>query len=51
MAPLLRISIGIVVERSKANSPWCEFIWRPIAVLGGIPDLIHERSLRAKKKP
>jgi hypothetical protein len=39
MAPLLRISIGIVVERSKANSPWCEFIWRPIAVLGGIPDV------------
>ena len=36
--PLLRIPIGIVVERRKANSPWCEFIWRPIAVFGGQPD-------------
>ena len=39
MAPLLRIPIGVVVERSKANSPWCEFIWRPTAVLGGVPDV------------
>ena len=39
MVPLLRIPVGIVVERSKAHSPWCEFIWRPIAVLGGIPDV------------
>jgi hypothetical protein len=36
--PLVRIPIGIVVERRKANSPWCEFIWRPTAVLGGLPD-------------
>ena len=36
--PLVRIPIGIVVERCKANSPWCEFIWRPTAVLGGLPD-------------
>jgi len=39
MVPLLRIPVGIVVKRSKAHSPWCEFIWRPIAVLGGIPDV------------
>jgi len=28
----------VVVERRKANSPWADFIWRAIAVLGGVPD-------------
>jgi hypothetical protein len=27
-----------VVERRKAASPWAEVIWRPVALLGGIPD-------------
>jgi hypothetical protein len=39
IAPLVRIPIGVVVERCKANSPWSEFIWRPTAVLGGLPDV------------
>jgi hypothetical protein len=38
ITPLVRIPIGVVVERRKAISPWCEFVWRPIAVLGGLPD-------------
>jgi hypothetical protein len=38
VAPLLRIPIGVVVERRKATSPWADVIWRPIAVLGGLPD-------------
>jgi len=38
ITPLVRIPVGVVVERSKANSPWCEFIWRPTTVFGGIPD-------------
>lgn len=38
IAPLVRIPIGVVVERCKAKSPWSEFTWRPIAVLGGLPD-------------
>ena len=36
--PLLRIAVGVVVERRKATSPWAEVIWRPVAVLGGVPD-------------
>jgi len=36
--PLVRIPIGVVVERRKAISLWCEFVWRPIAVFGGLPD-------------
>lgn len=37
-APLLRIPVGIVVERRKATSPWADVLWRPVAVLGGLPD-------------
>ena len=37
-AAVMRIPIGVVVERCKANSPWSEFVWRPVAVLNGVPD-------------
>jgi hypothetical protein len=36
--PLLRIPVGVVVERRKAASRWADVIWRPVAVLGGVPD-------------
>ena len=35
---LLRIPVGVVVERRKATSPWVEVIWRPVALLDGVPD-------------
>jgi hypothetical protein len=38
MTPLLRIPVGVVVERRKAASPWADFIWRPVAVLAGLPE-------------
>jgi hypothetical protein len=38
VAPLLRIPVGVVVERHKATSPWADVIWQPVAVLGGLPD-------------
>jgi hypothetical protein len=38
VAPLLRIPVGVVVERRKATSPWADAIWRPVAVLAGLPD-------------
>lgn len=34
----MRIAIGVVVERRKAASSWAEFIWRPVAVLAGLPE-------------
>jgi hypothetical protein len=34
---LVRILVGIVVERRKARSPWLDFLWRPISVLVGTP--------------
>lgn len=36
--PHTRISVGVVVERRKAKSPWQDVVWRPVAVLGGQPD-------------
>ena len=36
--PLKRITVGIVVERSKGSGPWTDFLWRPVTALNGIPD-------------
>lgn len=36
--PLIRIPVGVVIERRKAKSPWADFVWRPVAVLPGVPD-------------
>ena len=34
---LVRIPVGVVVERRKAKSPWLDFLWRPVSVLAGAP--------------
>ncbi|HWW79192.1 MAG TPA: DUF3305 domain-containing protein [Steroidobacteraceae bacterium] len=34
---LLRIPVGIVVERHKAKSPWLDFVCRPVSALAGVP--------------
>jgi hypothetical protein len=36
--PLVRIPVGIVVERRKARSAWIDFTWRPVSVLAGQPE-------------
>jgi hypothetical protein len=36
--PLVSIPIGVVIERRKANSPWVNYVWRPVAALPGVPD-------------
>jgi hypothetical protein len=38
--PLLSIPVGVVIERRKAKSPWTDFVWRPVAVLPGVPDAV-----------
>ena len=50
VAPLLRIPVGVVVERRKANSPWVDFVWRPVAVLGGLPDAAPWTKLGDRRK-
>ena len=34
---LMRIPVGVVVERRKARSPWLDFLWRPVSILVGTP--------------
>ncbi len=34
---LAQIPVGVVVERHPARSPWLDFLWRPVAVLAGVP--------------
>ena len=47
--PLLRISLGVVVERREADSPWTAFVWRGIGVLPDEPEMkpwtvLHEQD-------
>jgi hypothetical protein len=42
--PLMRLPVGVVIERRKAKSPWIDFVWRPVAVLPGVPEA--ERGAR-----
>jgi len=34
---LKTMPVGIIVERRKASSQWINYVWRPIAALGGVP--------------
>lgn len=36
--PFLSVSVGIVVERRRADSPWVDFVWRCVAVLPDEPE-------------
>lgn len=38
MDALVRIPVGVVVERSKAASQWIDFTWQAVAVLPGVPE-------------
>jgi hypothetical protein len=37
VAPLARVSVGVIVERRKAASPWIDFTWKPVTALPGEP--------------
>jgi hypothetical protein len=34
---LMRIPVGVIVERYKAQSAWLDFVCRPVSVLAGVP--------------
>jgi uncharacterized protein DUF3305 len=48
--PLLRIPVGVIVERRKAASPWIDFTWRPLAVLAGQPETAPWTQLSADQE-
>ena len=35
--PLLRLPVGVVIERRKAATAWIDHVWQPVAVLSGAP--------------
>lgn len=39
-APLATIPVGVIVERTKATSPWGDYVWLPTAVLAGQPNTV-----------
>jgi len=43
--PPAKIAVGIVVERCKAQSPWIDFTWKPVAALPGQPDALPWTTL------
>jgi hypothetical protein len=45
-APLSQIVVGVVVERRKADSPWIDFLWRPVGILPDAPDMAEWSVLR-----
>jgi hypothetical protein len=46
---LLRISVGVVVERRKAESPWIDFVWRGIGVLPDGPEMAPWTVIREQE--
>jgi uncharacterized protein DUF3305 len=47
--PLLRIPVGVVVERRKADSRWVDFLWRGIGVLPDKPEMTPWTVLREQE--
>jgi hypothetical protein len=48
--PLLRVPVGVVVERRRADSPWVDFVWRAIGVLPDEPDMRPWTVLREEEE-
>jgi len=46
-APLAQITVGVVVERRKAASPWIDFTWRATTALPGEADAAPWTQLSA----
>ena len=49
-APLSQMVVGVVVERRKADSPWIDFLWRPVGILPDAPDMAEWSVLREESE-
>jgi hypothetical protein len=38
-AALLQVPVGVVVARSKAASPWIDYVWRAVSILPDAPEM------------
>jgi hypothetical protein len=48
LTSLARIPVGVVVERHKAESPWLDFVCRPVLVLAGVPEAAPGTVIRSE---
>jgi hypothetical protein len=48
--PLLRIPVGVVVERRRADSPWIDFVWRGTGVLPDEPEMTAWTVIRGQEE-
>jgi hypothetical protein len=46
----MAIPVGVIVERSEASTSWNEFVWRPAAVLGGVPGTAPWTQIATERK-
>lgn len=49
VVPLLRIPVGVVVERRRADSPWIDFVWRGTGVLPDAPEMAPWSVIREQE--
>ena len=47
--PLLRIPVGVVVERRQAESQWIDFVWRGTGVLPDEPEMTPWTVMREQE--
>jgi hypothetical protein len=48
--PLLRIPVGVVVERRRADSAWIDFVWRGAGVLPDEPEMTPWTVIREQEE-
>lgn len=48
--PLMKIRVGVVAERLKAQSQWIDFVWRPANVLEGVPGIAPWTELEGNQE-
>ena len=47
--PVLRIPVGVVVERRRSDSPWIDAVWRGVGVLPDEPDMMPWTVIREQE--
>ena len=47
MSALASVSVGVVVRRYTATSPWLDYVWKPVSILEGVPSTPAWTTLRS----
>ena len=49
MEPIERIPLGVVIERREIDNPWQDYVWRPVAVIPGAPEVEEWKRINGGK--